>query len=62
MIELQGKYNTAKIFTDVVDEASIAQVIELCNPGVYVRKPHPHDAGYSCGGGLHRGDNHDSIE
>lgn len=31
MIELQGKYNTAKIFTDVVDEASIAQVIELCN-------------------------------
>ena len=31
MIELQGKYNTAKIFTDVVDEASITQVIELCN-------------------------------
>ena len=31
MLELQGKYNTAKIFTDVVDEASIAQVIQLCN-------------------------------
>ena len=31
MIEVRGKYNTAKIFTDVVDEASIAQVIELCN-------------------------------
>lgn len=31
MIELQGKYNTAKVFTDVVDSASIAQVIELCN-------------------------------
>lgn len=31
MLEVQGKYNQAKIFTDVVDEASIAQVIELCN-------------------------------
>lgn len=31
MLELQGKYNTAKIYTDVVDEASIAQVILLCN-------------------------------
>ena len=31
MIELKGKHNTAKVFTDVVDEASIAQVIELCN-------------------------------
>lgn len=31
MIEVQGKYNNAKIFTDVVDSTSIAQVIELCN-------------------------------
>lgn len=31
MLELQGKYNTAKVFTNVVDETSIAQVIELCN-------------------------------
>ena len=31
MIEIQGKFNTAKIFTDVVDNASIAQVQELCN-------------------------------
>lgn len=31
MLELQGKYNQAKIFTDTVDQASIAQVIELCN-------------------------------
>lgn len=30
MREVIGKYNTAKIFTDVVDEASIAQVKELC--------------------------------
>ena len=26
MIEIKGKYNEAKIFTDVVDSASIAQV------------------------------------
>ncbi len=31
MIEVKGKYNEAKIFTDVVDSASIAQVQELCN-------------------------------
>lgn len=31
MLEINGKYNSAKIFTDVVDEASIAQVILLCN-------------------------------
>ena len=31
MIEVRGKYNTAKVFTDVVDSASIAQVMELCN-------------------------------
>lgn len=31
MREVIGKYNTAKIFTDVVDEASIAQVKELCD-------------------------------
>ena len=31
MIEIKGAYNEAKIFTDVVDSASIAQVQELCN-------------------------------
>ncbi len=31
MIELKGKYNQAKIFTDVVDEASISQVLLLLN-------------------------------
>ena len=31
MLEVQCKYNQAKIFTDVVDQTSIAQVIELCN-------------------------------
>lgn len=31
MLELQGKYATAKVFTDVVDETSISQVINLLN-------------------------------
>lgn len=31
MIELTGKYNTAKIFTDEVDQASMSQVFELLN-------------------------------
>lgn len=31
MIELKGKYNTAKVFTDIVDEASISQVLLLLN-------------------------------
>lgn len=31
MIELQGKYASAKIFTDVVDQESISQVISLLN-------------------------------
>ena len=31
MLEVSGKYNSAKIFTDVVDQASIAQVIALCS-------------------------------
>lgn len=30
MIEITGKYNTAKVFTDVIDEASIRQITELC--------------------------------
>ena len=31
MIELQGQYNTAKVFTDNVDSTTISQIIELCN-------------------------------
>lgn len=31
MIELKGKYNEAKIFTDIVDEASVSQVLLLLN-------------------------------
>ena len=31
MIEIQGKYNQARIFTDLADSAALAQVQELCN-------------------------------
>lgn len=31
MIELRGKYNKAKVFTDNVDDKAIGQIIELCN-------------------------------
>lgn len=31
MIEINGKYNTAKVFTDIVDSASVSQIIELCS-------------------------------
>lgn len=31
MIEVKGKYNEARIFTDVVDSASIGQIQALCN-------------------------------
>ena len=31
MIEIKGKYNTAKIFTENVDEASREQILTLCN-------------------------------
>ena len=31
MIELSGKYNSAKIFTDELDQESISQIINICN-------------------------------
>lgn len=31
MIEIRGKYNTAKVFTDIVEEGAMAQILELCN-------------------------------
>lgn len=31
MIELQGKYNTAKVFTDNVENEAISQIINLLN-------------------------------
>lgn len=31
MLEIKGKYNTAKVYTNMVDEDSIRQIYELCN-------------------------------
>lgn len=31
MIEIKGKFNTARVFTDNVDSSAISQIIELCN-------------------------------
>lgn len=31
MIEIRGKYNTAKVFTDIVEEGAMVQILELCN-------------------------------
>ena len=30
MLELKGKYNSARVFTDVIGESAVAQIIELC--------------------------------
>lgn len=31
MLTLKGKYNTAKVYTDIIEETAIGQIIELCN-------------------------------
>jgi tRNA-splicing ligase RtcB len=31
MIEVKGKYNTAKVFTDNLESEAMAQIMELCN-------------------------------
>lgn len=31
MLELRGKYNTAIVFTDIIEETAVGQIIELCN-------------------------------
>ena len=31
MIEIPGKYNTAKVYTDNIDKATISQIMTLCN-------------------------------
>ena len=50
--EVKGKYNTAKIFTDVVDEESIRQVIGVCNlqslEGTQIRMMPDIHAGAGC--------------
>ena len=52
MIEIKGRYNSAKIFTDVIDESSIAQIVQLCNQefasGSSIRMMPDVHAGASC--------------
>lgn len=31
MLELRGKYNTAIVYTDIIEDTAIGQIIELCN-------------------------------
>lgn len=31
MLDIKGKYNTAKVFTDVIEPEAISQIMELCN-------------------------------
>ncbi len=31
MLELNGKFNSAKVFTEIIDPTAVAQIIELCN-------------------------------
>lgn len=31
MLELNGKFNSAKVFTDIIDPSAVSQIIELCN-------------------------------
>lgn len=35
MLELVGKYNKAKVFTDNIEEKAMSQIIELCNQEIY---------------------------
>ena len=36
--EINGKYGTAKVFTDLVDETSISQVMGLLNHRTFLRR------------------------
>lgn len=35
MLQLKGKHNTAKVFTDNVDQTTISQIIDLCNQEIF---------------------------
>lgn len=52
MIELEGKYAKAKVFTDNVESAAIGQIIEMCNQpyseGAHVRMMSDVHAGKGC--------------
>ena len=52
MIEIKGKYNTAKIYTENVEEASREQILTLCNQafteGTIIRMMPDVHAGAGC--------------
>ena len=31
MLELQGKFNSARVYTDNIDSETISQIVNLCN-------------------------------
>ena len=35
MFEINGKYNTAKVFTSIIEKEAISQIIELCNQAAF---------------------------
>ena len=35
MLEIRGKYNVAKVFTDVVEKEAISQIINVCNQSAF---------------------------
>ena len=52
MLDIKGKYNTAKVFTDVIEPEAISQIMELCNQpsfeGLQVRIMPDVHAGAGC--------------
>lgn len=52
MIELAGKYSSAKVFTDLVEETAVSQIILLCNQdfteGLHIRMMPDVHAGAGC--------------
>ena len=35
MLEIRGKYNTAKVFTNVIEQGAISQIIGICNMEIF---------------------------
>ena len=60
MLELQGKFGTAKVFTDVVDNESISGY-QSFESTVHRGKQSPYDARHSCWGWLYNR-NHDDHQ
>lgn len=36
MFEISGKYGSAKVYTNTVEESAMAQIVELCNSPYFV--------------------------